>query len=625
MNNINTYNLNKQIVAEKYPYLVDNLDTQDKEDIEIDIINAKDGNKSMLLKKNERQVYINSKYKPLDEAKKWAESINIKKNSIIVVFGFGLGHRLKEIAKRLSNEGMLIVIEPNKSIFQNALKQIDLIDILNKNNIYLIVGEEEKEYKEQLWQLINWANVRNAIISNIPNYDKLFNEQYLSFVKSINDLLFIRKSENDTYYHSNKRWTINFFENIPYILQSINSKELFRQFEEKPAIIVSAGPSLNKNVKLLKEIKDKAVIICVGTALRTLLKENIKPDLVIMIEGFPSGKRILQGINYDDIPLVYKTLVYPDVLKDHKGTKIVFSNTDIYAGENFNRYASDIGYIPGGGSVAHNAFNLAINIGANPIILIGQDLAYSDGKTHADGTVYQNNKINIDNKINKLIRVEDIDGKEVLSKPEWYVFLKWFEKEIEKDNSQKIYIDATEGGAKINGTKVMKLRDVIDKYCKEDIATTEKINNIINNAKLLENQKIFEIVNEFKVVEAELKKIINKCKIAIDSCNTLINILSLNKYHDQKRIKKIVDRLKEIDDYIKNQENEFMILKMVIDPVMVEFMSELAEKENNALSKTGQDIDVVKTSKKLYSDIKEAIEYVIPLLNDSIDKMQNII
>lgn len=623
MNNTDIYNLNKQIIGEKYPYLIDNLDTQNKEDIQIDIINAKDGNRSMLLKKDERQVYINSKYKPLDEAKRWIESINVKKNSIIVVFGLGLGYRLKEIHKRLSNEGMLIIIEPNKSIFENVLKQIDLTDLLNKNNVYLIVGEEEKGYKDKLWQLINWANVRNVIMSNIPNYDKLFNKEHHDFVKIINDLLFIRRSENDTYYHSNKRWTINFFENIPYILQSINSKELFKQFEEKPAIIVSAGPSLNKNVRLLKEIKDKAVIICVGTALRTLLKEDIKPDLVIMIEGFPSGKRILQGINYDDIPLLYKTLVYPDVIQDHNGTKIVFSNTDIYAGENFNRYVSDIGDIPGGGSVAHNAFNLAKSMGANPIILIGQDLAYSNGKTHADGTVYQNNKI--DNKINKLIKVKDIEGKEVFSKPEWYVFLKWFEKEIENDDSQKIYIDATEGGAKIEGTKVMSLRDVIDEYCREDIATTEKINTIINDAKLLENKKILEILDEFKTIEVELKKIINKCKIAIDLCNTLINIFTLNKFYDQKRLKKILDKLKEIDDYIKNRENKFMILRMLIDPVMVKFMGELNEEENNALSKIGQDINVAKTSKKLYSDIKEAVEYAMPLLNNSINKMESII
>src|SRR5690606_28411622 len=126
-----------------------------------------------------------------------------------------------------------------------------------------------------------------------------------------------------------------------------------------------------------------------------------------------------------------------------------------------------------GASVANASLAIAAYLGCNPIIFLGQDLAYTDGKHHADscgGTTLKED--------DDLIEVEGIDGNKVFTNSVWHTFLMWMEKFI-IHNPNKTYIDATEGGAKIHGTDIIPLRQAIEKYCIKDEFIQDKIHTIV--------------------------------------------------------------------------------------------------------------------------------------------------
>jgi len=310
----------------------------------------------------------------------------------------------------------------------------------------------------------------------------------------------------------------NILTNIPQMIGNPGIRNLFGKFKNKSVICVAAGPSLDKNVHLLQEAKNKALIICVDAALRTLLQRKIKPDIVISIDYGGGTRNLFEGImeQTEDLLLAADPEVYPAVLSDFKGKKFIINLRKPLTNW-LSNFIEDKGLLKKGASVAHAAFSLAKAVGGDPIILIGQDLSFPEGITHTQGTIGRKKiAIGIDKKTGKkyllqenkdgkciasdLIMVKDIYGKEVPTRGDMYSYLIYFEELISSTEAK--CIDATEGGAKIKGTEVMSLREVIDRYCREPV----RIREILNEA--TEGK---EKVN-LEGLKKEMEKIISRLK-----------------------------------------------------------------------------------------------------------------
>jgi hypothetical protein len=187
--------------------------------------------------------------------------------------------------------------------------------------------------------------------------------------------------------------------------------------------------------------------------------------------------------------------------------------------------------------------DIAYEMGCNPIVLIGQDLAYLNNKTHAKGTTYENDKV----KNKKMIKVKDINGDEIETSKPFYSMITYFNDYFNKRKNERIFIDATEGGAKINHTKTMSLKKVdelylnkvIDpmkildnKYKKENVSFEEAKNLILETKKELEES--------IKVIEKQLKKIDD---VLLSLKNDRLNNNQINKL--EKEVSKFDNKLKE--------------------------------------------------------------------------------
>ena len=197
-------------------------------------------------------------------------------------------------------------------------------------------------------------------------------------------------------------------------------------------------------------------ILAVGRAVRTLLKHNIYPDYIIITD--PSEKLYsmqLEGLDID-VPIIVLSTCDKNVMNKYKGRKYIALQRGFDKAE---KYAKDkkVNLVETGGSVATTALDIAIKMKSNPIVFVSQDLAYTENKTHSKETFSKNT---VDS--NSLREVQDINGNIVKTSKNLYIYLRWIQNRIEKEDNID-FIDATEGGARIKGTKVMKLSKIIDK------------------------------------------------------------------------------------------------------------------------------------------------------------------
>ena len=257
--------------------------------------------------------------------------------------------------------------------------------------------------------------------------------------------------------------------NAPWILKSPLLTDLADRFKGCPCICVASGPSLEKNVHLLKGIEDRCLIISADTALRRLLEEGIKPHAVVTLERpvatYNNYFRYLVDNWSDqcrDILLVSQGVSPPQIQGRWPGPTMVVGKIEVPVDQWF---VGDIFWgnvLRSGMSVAHMALVFASVLGAKDVALIGQDLAYGeDGRSHAGSTAAQSAQATEKDRGERdKLEVPGALGGTVKTHNIWFLFIQIFEVII-PTVSAKVY-DCTEGGALIKGTEVQPLSRFLD-------------------------------------------------------------------------------------------------------------------------------------------------------------------
>ncbi|EOH4754755.1 motility associated factor glycosyltransferase family protein, partial [Campylobacter jejuni] len=252
-----------------------------------------------------------------------------------------------------------------------------------------------------------------------------------------------------------------FVYNLPQMITHPSYKELLskRKNLSDTAIIVSTGPSLTKQLPLLKKYANKATIFCADSSYPILAKHGIKPDYVCMLER---DEIVAECFNNDfgefdkDIVFIVKSVTHPHTIKYLQKNNRAFILVSTYA--SFIQYLKldYFGYFNMGFSVAHMNFLLTIHLKYKNIILIGQDLAYAkDGQTHSQGFIHANlHNGDYERDLDKFSTTAYGGNGKVQSSEIWTLFRHNFEKDIVniKMNYHITTYNCTEGGARIEGT-----------------------------------------------------------------------------------------------------------------------------------------------------------------------------
>ncbi len=608
---MNTYEVNMKIIKDNIPRLYENLMDEsgnETDEIKIESIETCESNNGLVVDINDKHYRINSIYYPTKEAEFWVEQFNFNNIDITVaMFGLGNGIFAEQILKNLDEKDKLIIYEPSKKIFDFVVHNYDLSELLNKPNFFLFV-QEKSEFKKKISANTHWINIGSQIICEHPFYNQMFTEEIKAFYSMIRDCDETTFTDRNTQSHFGKSIVENTIRNLHFIKEASTNIDLKGKLpKDVPAIIVSAGPSLDNNIDKLKLAKGKSVIFATDTALKHLLARDIIPDFVVTLDAKKSPE-LFSDSRSDNIPMFCEIEANRIILSKHKAKKFLFS-CHPYVSLLYRKYGKFISYYSAGGSVATGAFSICVALEFERIVLIGQDLAYANGVTHAGGEI-------LNDEANRLGArfVEGNDGNMIKTRPDWYIYLRWFESSIEKLPEIEV-INATEGGAKIQGTKIMNLDEVIDNYCNKNINCQEIIDKIeptLDN-EILKNIKL-DLLNSI----SDLDKIKNRASKGLSYCNKIIKACKNNKFGDTT-CQDMVKKIQKINSEFENK----LVYQLIDTYSSDESIKNLA---NIYQLKNNEEEDRVNTfihAKSVYEIIISAVKDIRPILYNEIEENFN--
>ncbi|EAI7862254.1 motility associated factor glycosyltransferase family protein [Campylobacter coli] len=382
----------------------------------------------------------------------------------VCIYGIGNALLIKNLAKHYKH---LFVFESEIELFILALSTIDLSEELCSGKIYLVDIEEER-VDIQLLILFDMKDMFEYLSLYEMFVNNSFYKQFCEKTWCETDEFCKKNIEiviRDSGLNSNLSFQsyFHFLQNIPSMLESIPFQRILSQRKNKfdNAIVVSAGPSLAKQLPLLKACQDKAVIFCADGALSMLEKEGIVPDYVTNLDFTDLAMKFFQNKENKTSLNILSCATHPNVAHSLKAENcmIVLRNKALYQRFNFN----DFGYIDTGTHVSHFSYTLALALGFKNIIMIGQDLAFDEeGNSHSKGFDF-GEKFSGEENIDKL-KIPAYAGKgEVLTHTTWNDYRIKLEYLFACNDQKAKFYNATEGGARINFTEELSFKECCEK------------------------------------------------------------------------------------------------------------------------------------------------------------------
>nr|WP_283794814.1 motility associated factor glycosyltransferase family protein [Campylobacter jejuni] len=373
-----------------------------------------------------------------------------------------------------------------------------------------------------------------------------------------------------------------FVYNLPQMITHPSYKELLskRKGISDTAIIVSTGPSLTKQLPLLKKYANKATIFCADSSYPILAKHGIKPDYVCMLER---DEIVAECFNNDfgefdkDILFIVKSVTHPHTIKYLQKNNRAFILVSTYA--SFIQYLKldYFGYFNMGFSVAHMNFLLTIHLKYKNIILIGQDLAYAkDGQTHSQGFIHANlHNGDYERDLDKFNTTAYGGNGKVQSSEIWTLFRHNFEKDIVniKMNYHITTYNCTEGGARIEGTIekpfLWACKNLLDKDLNKPFEKLEPLSlNKQNEFLLKAYYKVYQSIKHCRDFNDNFIKVYDKIKNSFMS----LQDSQKNEIFIQEIIQDIDKTKTQIDELYNTQKD----LIQILGPLLTQFELNLA-------------------------------------------------
>jgi Protein of unknown function DUF115 len=396
------------------------------------------------------------------------------RDSTYVVFGLGLGHTAR--ALRAMTSAPILIYEPEPGLARRALS----VGPSDLGAFPIVCGSYDLT---QLWQSFSGSR-DNVTLITTPGYGGLYQREDRELRETVTQLI-QRSNVNDATHRLRAReWISDVLENIELLQHHPTFLGLAEKFENVPAFIVGAGPSLGKNIQLLADAKKKGIVFAVNTSARALAGRGITPQVLACMESIDLSELLSQLPFIDEVVRAISLTAHPRTARTGAGPLL-----PVYEGLPQLAPLSALGKAPGlavCGSVSTLAFSLAQRLGCSPIVFVGQDLAYTGGQTYAAGTAYEGSKVRVSadghslehehsaalqransglTKSEPLREVEAWGGRgTTLSGIGFSAIRAWLELASEllsRERPQQRLINATEGGARIKGFEELPLAQVL--------------------------------------------------------------------------------------------------------------------------------------------------------------------
>lgn len=520
---------------------------------------------------------VNSKYNPQREAESFVER-EIDKQHLNVIIGYGKGYISSELVKKEFPENKVLFIEPVKEFEAYNDEEFDVIYDSNIEEISLAINKKLAFYS------------RKIKVICAPNYAKIFPDLYLKVLQKVKELQNLNIVYNNTIQKLSLIWQENAVYNVKNIYKAHNLDEL-EKYYNCPVIVASGGPSLVKQIPLLKQIRNKVVLIAAGSTINALLMHDVEPDYVISIDGSEDNyTRHFQSLKLNNTALLFSSTSRYKIQNEYTNNQFAFLDTreDKLYEYFIKKYDITLPRVIGGGSVANFSLSIARYISTGPICLIGQDLAYTDGKTHAEGN--KNSAAANEEYLKKIdaFEVEGYFGENVITDYSFYSMKESFEEIMESIEGKDSIFNCTEGGVKIKGMNQLAFNEFTEAYivANEDVYIYKPIRN----------------EKDLKKVKLVLKKEIEVYKELIAELKTGFNALKRNSLTTEFE-QSVLNTLDKVDVKAKKLLKK-VIMERIIDPITIDVMTRYGAP--NIETPEERYIRVYKQNEELYQRLIDA-------------------
>lgn len=431
------------------------------------------------------RVYLHSRHDPEDEARRLVANVKLENAHCLVVNGLGLGYHIKALHERTRGETLLLIAEPNLDVIAAALFSVDLSEVLASERCVFLTRLEKDYFYTRIEPHGTTIMLGTQFVSHPPS-ERLAGTFQQAVRAAMTDYVTYARMCLVTVIANSRITCRNVVCNLPTYLGTPPIDTLRERFAGFPAVVVSAGPSLARNIDELATLQDRAVIIAVQTTLKPLLARGIRPHFVTSLDFHEISKNFFEGLSAEavaDVHLVAEPKATWHVIDAYRAYNGMISLLDnAFARQCVGDALAARDGLKAGATVAHLAFYLAEYMGCDPILFVGQDLGYTDNTYYTPGVAIHDTwrpELNRFNTIemkewerivrarNMLRKIEDIHGQEIYTDEQLFTYLQQFETDFAASRAR--LIDATEGGARKAGTTVMPLAEAARQFCSTPI------------------------------------------------------------------------------------------------------------------------------------------------------------
>jgi hypothetical protein len=429
-----------------------------------------------------RRLYLHSRHQPREEAERLIQSIDFSSCLFFHIFGLGLGYQLELLFDRAGDDAVFCVFEPDLLLLRTALQARDLSAIIQSRRLLIFTRLDKGDLFTRLNTLTPLISLGTVDVDHPPSLRRnpAFHEQIKAWLA---EFASFGRTNMNTLVLNGRRTLVNIARNLGWYVATPDIRRLEKRFAGKPAVVVSAGPSLRKNKQQLKALAGRAVIIAVQTTLQPLLEMGIEPDFVTSLDYHEICSRF-----FEKLPKSLRT----ELIAEPKATSVIFNLNpgpvtilgNDFAERLVREMKIDKPRLTAGSTVAHLAYYVAEHLGCDPIIFVGQDLGFSDGLYYSPGTSYDDvwrpefgrfctpemkqwEQIIREKPI--LRKIPDQQGRPMYTEERLFSYLQQFERDFAKTKTR--IIDASQGGAAKLGTTVMSLAEAASQFCAEPLDT----------------------------------------------------------------------------------------------------------------------------------------------------------
>jgi hypothetical protein len=410
-----------------------------------------------------RWIHVHSRRNPEREADTLVEPIrgNGGPGTAILV-GAGSGHVIEAI-ERACATSRVIAIEPFPGCAAELLARRDWRDWLTSGRLTLLVGPDYRGAADA-WRVIDPSADRPPVLV-LPVLEREFAPETTAARQVAERIVYGAEANADARRKLGGLYVRHTLENLSIVANEASVDVLDGAFAAVPAVVVAAGPSLDAAIEAIAAVRDRALIVAVDTATRSLVAAGIQPDLVVAVDPTEVNGRHLAGLAAPDRTwLVAEPSVHPAAFDAFVGRTFVFRVADHQPWPWFNAHGLDCGRLRAWGSVLTSALDLALKLGCDPIAFVGADLAYPGRQPYCRGTMFEEGwteRVAEGETLEEIwadsigrrhrVRAADVHGETILSTPHLVSFRDWIVGET-KQHSKRRFINATGGGILVGGS-----------------------------------------------------------------------------------------------------------------------------------------------------------------------------